>query len=150
MAQTTAEQRLLFPLPAYNFRVDVAGVGMSFATVSGIALEQGHVTYRHGFSYIEGEEITQYRHEEFAPITMTRGTVIGVEELRDWLTEGDLRNMDVSLCDEVGAPVVTWHIAKAVPVKVSAPTYDATTNDVAIDTLEVMAAGITIEHTTGS
>ena len=41
--------------------------------------------------------------------------------------------------DQVGAPVVTWHIAKAVPVKVSAPTYDATTNDVAIDTLEVMA-----------
>ena len=73
MAQSTAHQKANYPLPAYNFRVDVAGAGMSFSEVSGIAVARGHVTYRHGFSYTEGESITQYANEKFSAITMKRG-----------------------------------------------------------------------------
>lgn len=150
MAQTTAEQKTRFPLPAYNYRVTAGGAGMSFTQVSGIAVTYGHTTYRHGFSFLEGEDITQYRYEKFEAITMQRGTVIGVEHLHEWLEQGDLRNIDVSLCDEVGEPVVTWHIARAVPVKLDAPTFDTGTNDVSVESLEVMVAGVSIEHHTES
>lgn len=150
MAQSTAHQKANYPLPAYNFRVDVAGAGMSFSEVSGIAVEHGHVTYRHGLSYLEGESINQYAYEKFSPLTMKRGTVTGIEHLQDWLVSGDLRNIDVSLCDEAGDPVVTWHIARAVPVKLDAPTFDANTNEVSIENLEVMAASVSVEHHGGS
>ncbi len=146
MAQSTADQKASYPLPAYNYRVDVAGVTMSFSEVSGIAIERGHVTYRHGLSYLEGEAITQYPYEKFASLTMKRGTVSGIEHLHQWLSAGDLRNVDVSLCDEAGVPVVTWHIGKAVPVKLDAPTFTADTNDVSVESLEVMAANISVEH----
>jgi hypothetical protein len=33
-----------------------------------------------------------------------------------------------------------------VPVKLTAPTFDAATNQLSIDTLEVQAAGISIKH----
>jgi len=150
MAQTTKDQRAMYPLPAYNYRVDVAGAGMSFSEVSGIVTERGHVTYRHGLSFLEGEMIEQYEYEKFVPVTLKRGTVIGVEHLHEWLAEGDLRNIDVSLCDESGSPVVTWHIAKAVPVKLQAPTLSADSNEVAVESLEVMATNVSVEHHTGT
>jgi hypothetical protein len=58
----------------------------------------------------------------------------------------DVRNMDVSLCDEFGLPAVIWHIGKALPVKITGPSLAADKDEVAIDTFELMAAGISIER----
>jgi phage tail-like protein len=52
----------------------------------------------------------------------------------------------VHLCNAAGEPVVTWHIAKAVAVKLEAPALDPSDNAVAVETLEIMAAGISLEH----
>lgn len=149
MAQTKADQSRRYPLPAYNFRVDVGGATMSFAEVSGVKLEYETVTYRHGLSFAEGEEIAQFRHDSFTPITFKRGTVTGATELYDWLTSHGMRHLDISLCDEAGSPLVTWHVGKAVPTKLEAPSFDASTNDAAIESLEVLAAGLTVEHHRG-
>jgi len=54
--------------------------------------------------------------------------------------------MDISLCDETGTPLVSWKIGIAVPVKLQAPTFDANSNDVAIESLEIMASKISIVH----
>jgi len=51
----------------------------------------------------------------------------------------------VSLCDERGNPVLTWHLARALLVKIEAPSLQAGSNDAAIESLELMAAGITIQ-----
>ena len=63
-----------------------------------------------------------------------------------WLKEKAVRAVQVSLCDEQGQPVVSWRVAKALPVKLEAPTFSADTNEVAIESLDVMAAGISIEY----
>jgi len=54
--------------------------------------------------------------------------------------------MEISLCDERGIPAIAWRIAKAVPVKLGASAFDARASEVAIDSLEVKAAGISIVH----
>lgn len=146
MAQSPDSQRATYPLPAYNFRVDVGGVTMSFSEVSGIDVEYETVTYRHGLSFSEGETVKKFYYEKYVPITLKRGTVIGANDLYEWLKTKELRHMAVSLCDESGAAVVTWIIRKAVPVKLSAPTLNAASNEVAIEALEVQAAGISVEH----
>ena len=146
MAQTKEQQRTSYPLPAYNFRVTVGGTAMSFAEVSGVTLEYGTVTYRHGLSFVEGEAIETYRTAAYAPIMLKRGTVSGVTHLHKWLLSKTARNVDISLCDETGQPVVTWHVAKALPTKLQAPLYAADTDEVAIETLEVMASDVSIEH----
>jgi len=56
------------------------------------------------------------------------------------------RPLAISLCDEAGAPVVVWHIKEAVPVKLGAPSFDAAGNQVAIESLELLASGISVEH----
>lgn len=144
MAHSKEYQRSNYPLPAYNFRVAVDGTAMSFAEVAGLHREYQTVTYRHGLSYWEGEAISKFRYDKYVSITMKRGTVKGVAFLYQWLDSKTVRTLDVSLCDETGTPVLRWHVAKAVPVKLDAPTFDARTSESAIETLEVKAAGISI------
>jgi phage tail-like protein len=146
MAETKDIQKSSYPLPAYNFRVTIDGTPMSFSQVSGISIEHESVTYKHGLSFWEGESIKKYYYDKYIPVTLKKGTIQGLNFLNDWLKEKQRRTLEVSLCDERGQPVVSWRVAKAVPVKLEAPTFDADTNEVSIESLEVMAAGISIVH----
>lgn len=146
MAETKDVQKLNYPLPVYNFRVTIDGTPMSFSEVSGITLEYETVTYRHGLSFWEGEGIKKYYYNKYVPVTLKKGTIKGINFLQEWLKEKQKRTVEVSLCDELGQPVVSWRITKAIPVKLEAPTFDANTNEVSIESLEVMASGISIEH----
>lgn len=146
MAQGKPEQRATYPLAAYNFRVTVDTLAMSFARVSGLQRQHQTVTYQHGLSFLEGEQIAKYYLEKYASITLERGTVAQARFLHDWLEEGGPRAMEIGLCDERGVPVLAWRVARAFAVKLSAPNFDARTNEVAIETLEVKAAGISIVH----
>jgi len=139
-------QRASYPLAAYNFRVLLDASALSFARVSGLQREHQFVTYRHGLSCVEGELLAKYRVEKYVPVTLERGTTIGVRALQDWLEERSPRVLQVDLCDASGTPVLAWRIARAFAIKLTAPTFDARTNEAAIESLEVMAAGISIVH----
>ena len=146
MAHSQAQQRSSYPLAAYNFRVNVDGATMRFAKVSGLQREHQTLTYRHGLSFIEGEQIAKYYIDKYVSVTLEQGAVIGSKFLHEWLERKTKSSMEVSLCDEQGTPVVAWRIVKALPVKLSASAFDARTSEVAIDTLEIKAAGISIVH----
>ena len=148
MALTKDEIKASYPLPAYNFQVVVEGAPdpVRFASVAGLEREHEVLTYRDGLSFLEGERITKYFIDKYRPITLEQGTVSSDTFLLDWLEEKEKRSMEVSLCDETGTPVVTWRIAKAIAVKLTGPRFDAATNDVAIDSLELRAAGISVVH----
>ena len=66
--------------------------------------------------------------------------------LSAWLERSAPSAMEVSLCDETGVPVIAWSIAKAVTVKLTAPTFDASTSQLSIDTVEIRASGISVKH----
>ena len=146
MAISAAAQRTGYPLAAYNFRVALGGETVSFSEVSGLKIEYETTTYRHGLSFAEGEDIVRYRLGKYVPLTMKKGVVHSLKVLRDWLGSGEPRTIDISLCDEQGASVVTWHIGSAIPVKLEAPTLSAGGNDVAIESLELMVSRISLEH----
>lgn len=145
MAHSKDYQRASYPLSAYNFRVTIDGDSVGFSEVSGLKREYQTVTYRHGFSFFEGEDIVRYRIDKYIPITMKKGVVKGATFLHDWLERKNQSAVDISLCDEQGVPVMSWHIAKAVPVKIDAGPCNAGSNELAIDTLELMAAGISVK-----
>jgi phage tail-like protein len=148
MAETKAAQKRTYPLPAYNFRVTVDGQSASFSEASGIVIEYETVTYRHGFSAWEGETISRFRVPKYVPISLKKGTVAGQTFFADWLAmePADARAIAISLCDEAGTPVVVWRIAKAIPTKLTAPEFDAGTDQVSIETLELMVSGVSVEH----
>lgn len=140
-----ASQVVRYPLAAYNFLVTVGPTAMRFSEVSGLRREYEHVTYRHGFTFLEGEDIVKYRIDRYVPITMKRGVIRGSHDLHAWLEDHTARTLAVTLLDEQGLPVLSWRVAKALAVKLEAPGFDAATNEVAIETLEVMAAGISVQ-----
>lgn len=144
MASVPSEVRTSYPLMTYNFTVKLGGAQMRFAEVSGLAREYETVTYRHGLSFREGEDIVKHRIDRYVPITMKRGSMVSGTELHAWLEHKGDRKLEIQLCDEDGDPVFIWTVAKAVAVKLTAPNFDAASNEVAIETLEVMGAGITV------
>lgn len=146
MAQTTTEQRTRYPLSVYNFRVKVHETAMSFTEVSGLSITHEHVVYRHGLSFLEGEQIETFRFDAFQTVTCKRGVILAAKPLfmHDWMKAGRLLTMEVSLCDERGAPVLAWKIAAAVPTKIEAPAFDAGVNEVAIESVELQARGISV------
>jgi phage tail-like protein len=84
---------------------------------------------------------------------MKKGVVVGVSvpALFGWINSTRLNRIDkkdiyVRLCDETGAAVVSWKVINAFPTKLDAPTFTASSNDVAIESLDLMADGIVVEQ----
>jgi phage tail-like protein len=146
MADSAASQRARYPLVAYNFRVTVGEAAMGFSEVSGLAREYQTLTYKHGLSYWEGEEITKFRYDKYVQVTLKKGVIQGATALAEWLESVEKKSLSVSLCDENGTPVVTWQIKKALVTKLEAPSLTANGNEAAIETLTLMASGISVEH----
>ena len=148
MSETKEFVKGSYPLPVYNFRVTVSGTTVSFSEVSGINLEYEIVTYKHGLSFWEGEGFKKYYYNKYVPVTLKKGIVQGTNIFSEWIQEKEngSRAMEISLCDETGTPIVSWPIGVAVPVKLQAPTFDANSNDVAIESFELMAAKISVVH----
>jgi phage tail-like protein len=83
---------------------------------------------------------------------MKKGIMSKGDELYQWISEINVttvnkRNITVSLMDESGdKPVVTWKVINAFPTKLEAPSFNATSNEVAIESLEVTANDLKIEY----
>jgi len=148
MTDSLATQKATYPLPAYNFRVTVDAESASFTEVSGLVIEYETVAYRHGFSRWQGERVARVPKMGHSTVTLKKGTTASNTFLLDWLTADPpaARAIAISLCDEAGAPVVVWHIKEAIPVKLSAPSFEVSGNQVAIETLELLVSSVSVEH----
>jgi phage tail-like protein len=148
MPDDKATQKLLYPLPGYNFQVAVDSDSASFVEVSGLAAEYETVTYRHGLSRWEGEDVTRFPKRSHSTVTLKKGVMPGGKFLSQWLTADppSARALAISLCDETGTPVVVWHIKEAIPVKLAAPSFDVNSTQIAVETIDLLASGISVEY----
>jgi phage tail-like protein len=74
-----------------------------------------------------------------------------VAALYNWINSTQINQIDkkdvfVRLCDEKGEAVISWKVINAFPTKLDAPSFTASSNDAAIETLELMADSISIEE----
>lgn len=176
MAQTTTQIKVSYPLPAYNYRVSilpvstqgltaaadvaqVAGVGtaISCSEVSGLSMEIETVTYKDGFSFITGNNIIPTQRKE-VNLSLKRGLTSNHSYFSDWISllypliapkpASLIRKRDIviDLCDEQGNPVVRWLVFKAMPIKLEAPTFDANTNEVAFEQMDLIANQLRVEY----
>ena len=65
---------------------------------------------------------------------------IALQELRD-----ETQHLHSSLTPSSGDAVISWKVINAFPTKLEAPAFDASSNDVAIESMELMADSVTIE-----
>jgi phage tail-like protein len=133
---SVTEMQTEYPVPIYRFNVNFDGQDYPFSEVSGLEIQHKEITYRDGLGakYMPGME-------EPIKLTMKRGVVKKGNHLYAWinsisLNTVDKKNITVSLVDNKNAPVVSWAVQGAFPVKLTAPTFDAKSNEVAIESLE--------------
>src|SRR5262249_33538460 len=104
--------------------------------------------------YREGTDPTLSQRElpallHFSPITLTRG-ITDDRALFDWrndVASGKSVRHDVSIIlrNEVGEEKIRWNLKKAFPSKWAGPSFDATADAVAIETLELTHEGIEVQ-----
>ena len=157
MAETKQQIKDTYPLPAYNYRVSIKSGGesatISFAEVSGLSLEHEPVVYKHGFSFAMGNQ-TLPGMKQPLNITMRKGVTRQGNYLYDWMDKAynkpfydkDKRDIVIDLCDETGIALVRWKVQRAQPTKLDMPVFDAATNEVAIETMELIAHGLKVEY----
>lgn len=134
-----------YPLPSYNYKVILESDTLAFSEVSGLNIEYERVIYKHGFSYLMGSNIIRAQRNAIT-ITLRRGVVAKRNQLYGWLTSNSVKDISIDLCDEIGNPVIRWKVSKAQPLKMEGPAFNANGNDVAIESVELIAQDIQIEY----
>jgi phage tail-like protein len=156
MAVTAQEIRQSYPLPVYNYRVEIGGEAIAFSEVSGLTIGNEVSTYKESPTGGggPGPRVVHMPSQPTAPkITLKKGIVRGqsVATLYKWIASIQLnlvekRDIFIRLCDEAGAPVISWRVINAFPTKLDAPSFDAKSNDVAVESMELQADRVTIEE----
>lgn len=156
MALTKDAIKTVYPLPVYNYRVEIDGDAVAFSEVSGLSIGYETTTYKE--SPVEsGSPGPRVMHMPAQAtdtnVTLKKGIVRGksVPALYQWISSVQInqvtkKDIFVRLCDEEGNAVMSWKVTNAFPTKLDAPTFDATSNDVAIESMELMADGVSMEE----
>lgn len=139
-----------YPLVKFHFQVEWGGTKLGFSEVSGLEIETDVVEYRDGASP-EYSKIKMPGMQKTSKITLKRGTFTSDNEFFDWWNTVKLntitrRDITISLLNEEHEPVVVWKVKNAWPSKVQSTDLKADGNEVAIETMEIVHEGLTIQN----
>ncbi len=148
MAVDISTIKSAYPLPVYNYRVSIGGSTLAFSEVTGLSLQYEPITYKHGLSWKEGAEYMPGMKQPLR-VTLRRGIVFQRDDLLTWIktvqqNKVDKRDIVIDLCDETGAPLISWLLRQAFPLKLDAPAFNANSNEAAIESMELMAGDLLI------
>jgi phage tail-like protein len=152
MAIDKDQIKAAYPLPVYNYRVSIGSLTLGVSEISGLSVAYEPVLYKHGLSFAMGTKIIPGIRQPIK-LTMKRGIVKGRDDLYRWLHEvyadpfkSVKRDILIDLCNEIGTPIVRWKVQGALPTRIDAPTFDANSNEVAIETIELSAQNLQVEY----
>lgn len=139
-----------YPIPRFHFQVQWGGTRIGFSEVTGLTIENEVIEYRDGSSP-EYSKIKMPGLHNFGNITLKRGVFASDNEFYSWLNTVKMntierRDITISLLNEEHAPVVTWKVKQAWPVKITSPDMKSDANETAIETLELAHEGVVIEN----
>ena len=138
-----------YPLPKFHFEVDWGGTRIGFTEVTGLSVETEVIEYREGISP-EYSKIKMPGMQKFGNITLKRGTFNSDNEYYEWwnsvkLNTIERRDIIIKLLNEEHEPVMAWKIKNAWPSKVQSSDLKADGNEVAIETIEIVHEGLTVD-----
>ena len=89
--------------------------------------------------------------QKYSNITLKRGTFKGDNEYFEWwntvkLNTIERRDITIKLLNEERDPIVVWKVRNAWPLKVQSTTLKADGSEVAIETMELVHEGLTIQN----
>jgi phage tail-like protein len=138
-----------YPLPKFHFQVEWGGKKIGFTEVTGLEVTTDVIEYRDGVSP-EFHKVKMPGMQKFSNITLKRGKFKSDNEFYDWWNTQQMntvqrRDLTISLLNENHEPVFVWKVKNAWPIKVNATDLKADGNEVAIETIELVHEGLTME-----
>ena len=136
------------PLPAFYFEVEIAGQTGFFRSVSGLSVETEVIDFREAGV----NDVVHKRpgRTTYANIRLSRA-FNGDRSLYDLYATTKKPEPDrfvgrIVMFDRHGTLLAAWQFNNAFPVKWEGPDFDASKNEVAIETIEIAHEGLTYEN----
>jgi phage tail-like protein len=136
------------PYLSYNFLVEIDGITRAgFREASGLDSTQDPVEYREGTDAFTPRKLPGI--VKYSNISLKWG-ITDDQELLKWRQASadgkvERRNGSIVLLNSEGQEKVRWNFRDAWPTKWSGPSFNATGNEVAIETLELAHEGLTLQ-----
>ncbi|MEN8128671.1 MAG: phage tail protein [Pseudomonadota bacterium] len=146
----SAQSTTVWPLPKFHFQVKWDSEVMSFQEISGLDIEAQPIEYRQGDSP-EFSTIKMPGIKKSGNVTMKKGIFKSDNKFWDWFSQIKMNTIKrvpvtISLLDETGAPTMVWTLANAWPTKITGTDLKSDGNEVAIESIEIVHEGVTIDN----
>ncbi len=129
------------PFRKFRFRVEVEGIEQAgFSEVSGFDASLDVIEYREGIDIPTPRKLPGLA--KYGNITLKWGATDSMdlfEWIQECIVEGVIERKTVTIIaqDEEGGDIATWQVIEAWPTKYTAPDFNATASEVAIELLEL-------------
>jgi phage tail-like protein len=142
------------PYPAYNFQLivngisdDGAAVSGSFKEISGLGADIRPIEYRTGSEDTTVRKVPGLR--THTNLTCKRGAT-GHTQFWEWIkraVDGQVQRAEgaVVLNDENQVEVMRWNFARGWPCKYTAPTFNAATNEIGMEMIEICVEELSLD-----
>lgn len=143
-------QDAVWPLPKFRFVVDWDDqTNLSFAEVSGMESNVQPIEYRHSNSP-EFSMIKMPGQRADGSVTFRKGVFKSDNKFWEWYSAIKMNTIKrvpitIKLLDEEGNPTMVWKLLNAWPTKVTGTDLNSSSNEVAIESIEVAHEGVVIE-----
>lgn len=146
----SAQSSSVWPLPKFYFQVKWDSEELSFQEVSGLDIEAQPIEYRHGNSK-EFSVIKMPGLQKSGNITMKKGIFKSDNKFWDWFSQIKMNTvkripLTISLLDESGSATMVWSVKNGWPTKITGTDLKSNGNEVAIESIEIVHEGITIDN----
>ena len=136
------------PYLGYNFFVEWNGIiHAGFRECSGLAATRNSQDYREGTDPPTMRKLPGLN--SYANITLKRG-ITNNPEMWEWWQKNatgqpDRRSISIVMLDHIGEEKIRWNLSECWPTSWTAPDLNATSDDVAIVSMELTHEGLTVD-----
>ena len=136
---------MAYPHGKFRYKVEIDGLDAGgFSEVSGFDVSIDVMEYREGDMVQTPMKMPGLK--KYSNITLRQGLADSMV-LYDWIILGvdaapERKTITITLLDEEEAPAASWQVINAWPMRYTAPDFNATSSEVAIETLEIAHEGM--------
>lgn len=135
-----------YPHGKFRYKVEIAGIEAGgFSEVTGFDASIDVIEYREGDKVQTPMKVPGLK--KYGNITLKQG-LVDSNVLYEWMYAGvekdvDRKTVTITLLDIAGEPAASWQVINAWPTKYTAPDFNATSSEIAIESLELAHEGMT-------
>lgn len=133
------------PYRGYHFRIEIDGIDRGgFREASGLDSTQDPIEYREGTEGLTARKLPGLN--KYSNLSLKWGSTDDAKlwEWRKKAIDGKVerKNGSIILMNDAGEEKLRWNFCDGWPTKWTGPTFNATGNEVAIETLEIAHEGL--------